>query len=522
MGSLILISPKQAYTLAVRPTNKASPRLQPTEIDEWKIKDKARLITVRVFSQDNTASGILIDQQNTKVGEQSIYLNLVVTNNHVVSNPKAEYHIETSDGRVYKAFFHPKSKFGDDIDLVLLYFYSPIRYEKAVIGDLSQIKNEEIVFVGGFACQGRFCEKEPEFLFKSGQALLLNKPLVKGYQLGFTSETKPGTSGGVVLNKKGELVAINGRGKFPLGNGQYEYADGTMPSREQQDYMRYFAWGIPVNAYKNLVPKAPFAEIPPSVEPTKQTNYVPDQTLNQKSIDFFSIKNLLWACFIILAVGFVGYLIWIIWKNSKDSIQKLFLNDFLKIKEAQNKLDADLKNLQEKSQHEYTIIEKFRQKKLEIVKANLEVEFYQYHLRIKAFNKKKSEIEQLHHQIHIQLKHLQAEFSQNIKIEEFEHSKPANEKLQINYRIQLKNIQKEFYLNPTQIKEFEYNIYQIEQLQIKYRTQLENIHKNFHQNPTQIEEFEQSIDVVKEIQKYINTQLQSLEAEFSSNHNTRQ
>ncbi|MEH2116423.1 S1 family peptidase [Nostoc sp.] len=267
MSSFLLILPQQAFTLE-SPANNKTPikQLQRSEIDEWEVKEIARSITVKISSDYNNipSSGILIDKQERKLGEQSVYLYLVLTNNHVVRDKKANYKVETPDGRIYKASLYSEysAQFGDDIDLDLLYFSSTISYEKAQIGNSSSIKNEDKVFVGGFACpDSRFCEKQSKFIFEPGTALLLDKPLVRHYQIAYTSNTKDGTSGGVVLNKKGELIAINGQAKYALGNDQYSYTDGKQPSPEVIKFMRHFAWGIPINTYKEYSLEAPLDKI---------------------------------------------------------------------------------------------------------------------------------------------------------------------------------------------------------------------------------------------------------------------
>ncbi|KOP26477.1 hypothetical protein AMR41_10215 [Hapalosiphon sp. MRB220] len=262
-SNLVLVVSLQASILA-SPSAQTSPaKMQSREIEVWEIQQKARQNIVRVSLQNNAASGILIARKQINADNKSIYNYLVVTNNHVILHEK-DFHIEAPDGRVYKAYLHPESKerFSDNrIDLALLYFSSPTLYETAILGNSSSVKDEDDVFIAGFACQGNSCDQKSEFIFLSGVTWLLKKPLVDGYQLGFTSETRPGTSGGVVFNNKGDLVAINGRGKYPILNHQYEYADGSKPSRELQKTMRYFAWSIPINTYKKFAPQAPFDKI---------------------------------------------------------------------------------------------------------------------------------------------------------------------------------------------------------------------------------------------------------------------
>jgi len=325
LGGCLLGYPQQTIS-AENPANpnKSPEILQPSKIDDWKIEDIARQITVRVFSEENTASGTLIERQERKLAQGSLFLYLVVTNQHVIGQSSAEHSIETPDGRVHQASLHPdsKAKF-QDVDLALLYFSSQISYQVATIGNSLDLKEEDTVFVGGFPCEGDFCEKVGEFIFEPGTALLLEQPLSEGYQLGFTSETISGTSGGAVLNKKGELVAINGRGKYPILNGQYDYQNGKKPSPEIVKFMRHFAWGIPIETYKRLVPKQVLSNIKQPVNtPTVASNLNPNQQEDEiaKNKDYEPENNswnslVRWGLVILVGIGSLGVIILLLRKH---------------------------------------------------------------------------------------------------------------------------------------------------------------------------------------------------------------
>jgi hypothetical protein len=346
MSSFLLILPQQAFTLESLVNNKTLTKQEElSKIDEWEIKEIARSITVKISSNYNDipSSGILIDKQEKKVGEQSVYLYLVLTNNHVVRDRKANYKVETSDGRIYKAslYYEYNTKFGDEIDLDLLYFSSTISYERARLGNSSNIKNEEKVFVGGFACPDLYCETESKFIFEPGTALLLDKPLVRRYQMAFTSNTKPGTSGGAVLNIKGELVAINGQAKSPLGNEQYFYADDQQPSPEVIKFMRHFAWGIPINTYKKYSLEAPLDRVKlPTSSPIAEYITIPQNINNENS--WLNNTNILIA-FLLFISGFgIVYLV-IGLRKSKVS-EKMYEEQLKKMNEANAQEIKNLKN----------------------------------------------------------------------------------------------------------------------------------------------------------------------------------
>ncbi|GJD22593.1 hypothetical protein RIVM261_075490 [Rivularia sp. IAM M-261] len=327
---LLLISQQQTFALNTSTKSTSSVRVQPIAIDDWKIRDIAKLSIVRVFSPENTATGIVIDKKQDSTGE---YIYLVVTNNHVVANQKPDFRIETPDGKVYQASVYPKSKVNsngsaDNIDLELLYFSSSIAYEKAILGNSSSIKNEDDVFVAGFACKVHSCEKETEFIFKPGTALLLDKPLVSGYQLGFTSETKIGTSGGAVLNKKGELIAINGRGKYPIQNGQYTYIDGSQPSVDFQKIMRHFAWGIPINTYKNWASKISLDNVSTSAKRINQSVTSSLQTSDSSYLLSYEQKFLISIVILIIFLTIILFIpiVMVFKKNKSVNNQELSLS----------------------------------------------------------------------------------------------------------------------------------------------------------------------------------------------------
>ncbi|MBD1929165.1 trypsin-like peptidase domain-containing protein [Trichocoleus sp. FACHB-90] len=315
----------QALTLA-SPAQKSQTNAQPSQsatlikLTEDQIRDRSRMITVRVFSGDPqngvniSGSGILIDRQDPKPDQQS-YLYLVLSNAHVTSSAN-EYYVQTPDGWLHKALPHPeaKQKFGDN-DIGLLWFSSGYRYEKALIGKSSDLTNDGKVFVAGFPCEltSPTITCPAEFTFTSGAVFLINKPLVNGYQLGYTNETKEGMSGGSVMDVAGRLVGINGRGKYPLGNRQYTFEDGSGSSPEVQKLMRHLALGIPIETYLKIVPKQPFAKIKPEAIGTTQILYLPEQKHNN------SIFRIVAIIVGILILVIVLIFVWKKWKKYKNN-----------------------------------------------------------------------------------------------------------------------------------------------------------------------------------------------------------
>lgn len=262
---------------------------EPVKISDSKLRSLAEKITVRVFpekSLEDRASGILIDKQEQKQGQQSVYLYLVLTNDHVLEILKERakalgggYKVQTYDNKIYDLFLYEANFRGNDLGL--LWFYSDRNYEKAAWGQAKSLKEyTDRVYVAGFPCGTDSCKEG--FTFTSGRAatsfIVSGKPLDAGYQLGFSNDTREGMSGGPILDESGRLVGINGRGKNQervLFSGEptvhdnpYAYMDGTQPPPETQGFMKHFAWGIPIETYLKLAPIKPFEQIKISSQKT--------------------------------------------------------------------------------------------------------------------------------------------------------------------------------------------------------------------------------------------------------------
>ncbi|MBD2180732.1 trypsin-like peptidase domain-containing protein [Planktothrix sp. FACHB-1375] len=306
IGSLFLELPVQAL-VSSNSDKTPTPTVSPTQsvaLPEGIIRDKARLISVRVLSVDRkewnantigtfevSGSGILLKVNTVKTSPHLPYLYLVLTNDHVAKSSTKESYIQTHDGLIHKGFLHP-AKF--DADLRLLYFYSPYRYETATLGKSSNLKENEKIYVAGFPCQltSREMSCPAEFTFTQGEVFIFDQLLVDGYQIGYTNETKEGMSGGAVLNTQGQVVAINGRGKAESNNSQYSYADGSgSPEITQQ---KSLALGIPIKTYLNNAPTNPFDKLSPpkGVEYVYYTQQTSNSNNGEGNKNQFNLTNL--------------------------------------------------------------------------------------------------------------------------------------------------------------------------------------------------------------------------------------
>jgi tetratricopeptide (TPR) repeat protein len=213
--------PKQTAVLAAEDTKTT------------KIKQLARANTVRVQVGDGLASGVLI----AKAGQTYT----VVTNAHVV-NRGDSYRIQTSDGKIHSAKLQYQGESFAKDDLALLQFQTADTYSIANLGNSATLSKNQNVFVVGFPY-----ESEELSISNSKISLVAEKPLVGGYQIGFGSETKQGMSGGALLNDKGELIGILGQGNMAVIDDAYTYQDGSRPSAQTREQMRFSSFAIPIS-----------------------------------------------------------------------------------------------------------------------------------------------------------------------------------------------------------------------------------------------------------------------------------
>ncbi|MBO3460981.1 serine protease [Aetokthonos hydrillicola Thurmond2011] len=207
------------------------------------LQQLAQTITVKVLSKELLGSGTLIKN------EGQVYT--VITNAHVLRAAKPPYRIQTPNGRVYSATVSQNVQFQND-DLAVLQFRSPdVVYRVATVGDSSNLKVGEQVFVCGFTSNlssGQSQrEKKDKFVFTPGKiSLLLEKPLEQGYQIGYTNDVRKGMSGGPLLNNKGEVVGINSLHKDPVWNTPEVYQDGSQPEARLQELITQSSMAVPI------------------------------------------------------------------------------------------------------------------------------------------------------------------------------------------------------------------------------------------------------------------------------------
>jgi tetratricopeptide (TPR) repeat protein/S1-C subfamily serine protease len=205
------------------------------------LRQIAQAITIKVYAGDSRGSGILI----AKNGQAYT----VLTNAHVVNRGET-YRIQTPDGKVYQA---PLINQGDSLkgnDLAVLQFQATVNYRIANLGDSSALAENQEVYTAGFP----FDQKN--LSFTAGKiSLIADKPLVGGYQIGYTNETVQGMSGGAVLNREGKLIGVIGMGAAAILNDAYVYQDGTKRNETALAELRESSFAVPIATLAKVAPQ---------------------------------------------------------------------------------------------------------------------------------------------------------------------------------------------------------------------------------------------------------------------------
>jgi len=217
-------------------------------LDVKRINAIAEQITVRVLSTNTLGSGTIIKRSG------NIYT--IITSAHVINGINSPYTIQTPDGKIYLAEKVSKdNSVKQKKDIVLLQFFSSqANYSIANIGDIGKMSIGEDVYAVGFPLRvhdrlgaNSSFQLNKSLAFREGKfVILLNKPLMNGYRLAYTSSVDVGMSGGSVLNSKGEVIGINGLRDDPIWDIPMQYQDGTEPSLSIQKLISNSSLAIPI------------------------------------------------------------------------------------------------------------------------------------------------------------------------------------------------------------------------------------------------------------------------------------
>jgi S1-C subfamily serine protease len=195
----------------------------------------AKTVTVKIDGA-NSGSGVIVEHRGDRY--------LVLSNWHVVSGrdlPSANqsFKIETSDGQKYLVPPDRISRVGK-LDLAILEFHSRQRYPIATIGNSDRLNEGQPVYVAGWADPSPILPARAYQFLVGNLSGRIDRPR-DGYALVYTVNALPGMSGGPVLDRRGNLVGINGRATVDLRTGtvnsvlgidinRYLRASGNLPS----------------------------------------------------------------------------------------------------------------------------------------------------------------------------------------------------------------------------------------------------------------------------------------------------
>jgi tetratricopeptide (TPR) repeat protein/S1-C subfamily serine protease len=201
------------------------------------VQETAKNISVRITSENNGGSGVLIAQKGGNY--------LVLTNAHVIKRA-TQLEIQAPDGQKYKA----KSidgGFSSKYDLALLQFSSKTKYTLAKLKDVaaSPIDPPRIIYSAGFPFDSK------DIRITQGEvSQLTDIPFEDGTQIGYTIDKgkkgiRQGMSGGAIFDSQGNFLGINTIGVAPI-LPDYKYNDGSKPIAKLKNLYARANWGVPV------------------------------------------------------------------------------------------------------------------------------------------------------------------------------------------------------------------------------------------------------------------------------------
>ncbi|NES85416.1 MAG: trypsin-like peptidase domain-containing protein [Moorea sp. SIO2B7] len=158
----------------------------------------AKEITVRIEGTTR-GTGILIERRGTTY--------TILTNAHVVKKAGQKI-IVTPDSKCY-AVESNQIRLIPNLDLAILQFASSKDYPLAQLGNATQLRQGNIVYVGGWARAGGPLFSRV-FLITEGKLTKVNSELPLGYSLTYTNLIRVGMSGAPILTQQGKVVGING------------------------------------------------------------------------------------------------------------------------------------------------------------------------------------------------------------------------------------------------------------------------------------------------------------------------
>ena len=237
--------------------NHSTSEVSQNNFENIDIEETARQISVRIFKEGEPGSGVIVARKGNTY--------TVITNAHVLGDDvNQNYRVMTAEGVIHQARLLPCNCFAE-LDLAMVTFESSENYTVAEFNQ-NRVMLGERLYSAGFPGYHYPNSKEIQstenwgtraFMLSSGQAsFYTEKPLLQGYQLGYTNDVREGMSGGPVIDEQGKLVGLNGRLRYPIqGRSAFIYTDGTQASPEIFQQIESLSWAIPVSRFQHLFNK---------------------------------------------------------------------------------------------------------------------------------------------------------------------------------------------------------------------------------------------------------------------------
>jgi tetratricopeptide (TPR) repeat protein/S1-C subfamily serine protease len=201
------------------------------------VQQRAKNITVRITSENNGGSGVIIAQKGDNY--------LILTNAHVVRRA-TKIAIQAPDGQKYAAT-PLDGGFDAKYDLALLQFTSRTKYTLPDLSGISgsPITTERTIYSAGFPFDASNIR-----ITKGQVSQLSDISFNDGTQIGYVTNKgekgiRQGMSGGAIFDERGELLGINTVGVAPI-LPDYTYNDGSKPLAKLKAQYQQANWGIPI------------------------------------------------------------------------------------------------------------------------------------------------------------------------------------------------------------------------------------------------------------------------------------